>query len=105
MKNLFTVLAVFALTLLAVSTSFAQATASATASATIVAPIGISKTVDMNFGRAAVSASLGTVILATDGGRTKSGGVTLTSGGTFTKGTSTIVMNGKGTAVIQPIAW
>jgi len=57
--------------------AFAQSTASATASATIVTPISITKTVDMNFGNVAVTASGGTVILATDGSRTKTGGVTL----------------------------
>ena len=57
----------------------AQATASATATATIVAPIAISKTVDLNFGNVAVIAS-GTVVLApADGTRTKTGGVTLPS--------------------------
>src|SRR5258707_1566105 len=56
-----------------------QATASATATATIVAPIAISKTVDLNFGNVAVIAA-GTVVLApVDGSRTKTGGVTLPS--------------------------
>lgn len=55
----------------------AQATTSATASATIVTPISILKNVDMNFGNVAVTANAGTVILANDGTRTKSGGVTL----------------------------
>ena len=59
------------------NSSFAQATASATATATIVAPIAITKTVDMNFGNVAVIA-LGTVVLdAQAGTRTKTGGVTL----------------------------
>lgn len=57
--------------------SFAQSTTSATASATIVTPISIAKSVDMNFGNVAVTSSAGTVILATDGSRTKTGGVTL----------------------------
>jgi len=59
--------------------SFGQQTSSATASAsaTIITPISISKTIDMNFGNIAVGASLGTVVLATDGSRTKTGGVTL----------------------------
>ena len=60
-------------------TSFGQASATADASATIVTPISIMKTTDMNFGKVAVSASLGgTVLLApADGSRTPSGGVTL----------------------------
>src|SRR5258706_10104127 len=45
------------------SNTFAQATASATATATIVAPIAISKSVDMNFGNVAVIAA-GTVVLS-----------------------------------------
>jgi hypothetical protein len=76
-KIIFHVVAVTIFSLLTVSTSFAQATASATASATIVAPIGITKTVDMNFGNVAVSSSSGTVVLATDGSRSATGGVTL----------------------------
>jgi hypothetical protein len=57
--------------------TFAQVSATATATATIVAPIAITKTTDMNFGNVAVNASAGTVILAPDGTRTTSGGVTL----------------------------
>jgi hypothetical protein len=55
----------------------AQVTASASSTATIVTPIAISKTVDMNFGNVAVSATAGTVVLAPAGTRTKTGGVTL----------------------------
>lgn len=48
--------------------SYAQATATANSSAIIVTPIAISKTVDMNFGNVAVSASTaGTVVLAPAG--------------------------------------
>jgi len=60
--------------------SYAQQTASATAaaSATIITPIAISKTADMNFGNIAVSASSGgTVILAPAGTRTTTGNVSL----------------------------
>ena len=59
---------------------FAQATATASATAIIIAPITLTKTVDMNFGNIAVAASTGgTVILSTSGSRTTggSGGVTL----------------------------
>ena len=56
--------------------SFAQS-ATATASATIVAPIAITKTVDMNFGNVAVAAVAGTVTLDPAGTRTAGGGVTL----------------------------
>lgn len=57
---------------------FAQASGTATATATIIAPIAITKTVDMNFGTAAVqTATGGTVVLPPTGARTVTGGVTL----------------------------
>ena len=59
------------------ATSFAQVSATATATSTIVTPIAISKTVDMNFGNVAVSSSAGTVVLAAEGTRSATGGVTL----------------------------
>ena len=55
----------------------AQVTATATAAGTIVAPIAIAKNIDMNFGNVAVNAVAGTVVLATDDSRSKTGGVTL----------------------------
>ena len=58
--------------------SFAQVSATATTSATVITPIAISKTVDMNFGNIAVSPTVaGTVVLIPAGTRTKTGGVTL----------------------------
>ena len=57
--------------------SFAQVTKSATASATIVAPIALSKTVDMNFGNVASSAAAGTVVLTPAGSRSATLGATL----------------------------
>lgn len=57
--------------------AFAQVTATASTTATIIAPIAISKTLDMNFGNVAISAASGTVALATDGTRTPLGGATL----------------------------
>jgi hypothetical protein len=57
--------------------AFAQVSASASTTATIVAPITIGKTVDMNFGNVLVDATAGTVILATDNSRTRTGGATL----------------------------
>jgi len=74
--------------------SFAQATATAAASATIITPITIAKTVDMNFGNVAVSATLaGTAVLAPAGIRTTggAGGVTLPATvGTVTAATFTV---------------
>ena len=55
--------------------TFAQATATATA--TIVTPIAIANTVDMNFGNVAAGAALGTVVLTPAGARSVTGGVTL----------------------------
>ena len=55
----------------------AQVTATATGSATVITPIAISKTTDMNFGNLAVSTAPGTIVLAPAGTRAKSGGVTL----------------------------
>ena len=53
----------------------AQTTATASANASIVAPITMSKTVDMNFGNAAVSVSTGgSVTLAPTSARTTTGG-------------------------------
>lgn len=63
---------------LAISAStFAQANATANASATIVGPIAIANTADMNFGNVAVNATPGTVQLDPDNTRTPGGGVTL----------------------------
>src|SRR5580698_1501605 len=81
MKNIVKVIAAAVIVLGATSTSsFAQATATASASANIITPITIVKTVDMNFGNVAVSATTaGTAILAPAGTRTTggAGGVTL----------------------------
>lgn len=60
--------------------SFAQSSATATATATLVTPIAISKTVDMNFGTVAASATSGTVVLGTDNSVSPTGGVTLPGG-------------------------
>ena len=77
MKNLFLVaIAILGFT----AVSFGQSvgvTATATATGTIVTPITITNTQDLNFGNVAVSAVGGTVVLAPAGGRTLTGGVTL----------------------------
>ena len=63
-----------------------DATGSATATATIVTPLAIASTVQMNFGILAVNATVGTVVLTPAGGTTATGGVTLppTNPGTIT---------------------
>lgn len=66
--------------IIAIATSAnAQTTATANATATIVTPIDIAKNVDLDFGNVAVTANAGTVILATDGSRSTTGGTTLPS--------------------------
>ena len=80
MKNITKSLVIAAIAIVSANSSFAQATTSAAASATIITPITIVKTVDMNFGNVAVSASLaGTVLMTPAGVRTAggAGGVTL----------------------------
>ena len=75
MKNITKVLAIAAIAIVSANSSFAQATATAAASATIITPITIVKTVDMNFGNVAVSASLaGTVVMTPAGVRSTGGG-------------------------------
>jgi hypothetical protein len=60
------------------SGAYAQATATSPASATIVSPISILKTIDMDFGNVAVQAAAGgTVVLTPASSRTSTGGVTL----------------------------
>jgi hypothetical protein len=69
----------------------AQVTANAPTSATIVTPIAITKTVDMNFGNVAVSTTSGTVLLTPASTRTPGGGVTLPSTiGTVTAASFTV---------------
>jgi hypothetical protein len=76
--------------------TFAQATASATASATIISPITLTKTADMNFGNVAVIGA-GTVVLLPAGTRTKTGGVTLPVV-TGTVGAASFTVGGEGTS-------
>lgn len=74
----FFVLAVVMLSFTAAT--FAQVSATATVTANIMTPILMSKTTDMNFGNSAVTAALGTVILATNSTRTVTGGSTAVGG-------------------------
>ena len=57
--------------------TFAQVTATASASATIITPIAISKSVDMDFGNIAAGSSAGSVQLTPAGSRSLTGGITL----------------------------
>jgi len=66
-------------------------TATANASATIITPITIAKTVDMNFGNISVNAIAGTVIMDPAGVRSVTGGCTLpTPVGTVTAASFTV---------------
>jgi hypothetical protein len=87
--------------------AMAQESATATATATIVTPISITKTVDMNFGNVAVqSAAGGSVILTPEGTRTTTGAVTLPLlGGTITAASFTVEGQGNYTyAITLPTA-
>jgi hypothetical protein len=84
MKNLMRSFAILTMLLFALNAN-AQ-TASATVSATIIQPITISKTVDMNFGNAIVDATTGTIVLTPAGTRSTTGGVSFL---TATPGTVT----------------
>lgn len=81
MKNIIKSLAIASVVIAGFSIkASAQSTATASASANIIVPISITKTVDMNFGNIAVSATIsGTAILTPAGTRTTggAGGVTL----------------------------
>ena len=77
MKRLFKALFISAAFITISLSSYAQVNATATASATIVTPIAIANATDMDFGNVAVSASLGTVVIAPAGARSVTGGVTL----------------------------
>jgi hypothetical protein len=85
-------------------TAFAQATATASASANVIAPISMTKTVDLNFGNIAVSVSAGgTVVLVPSGTRSAggAGGVTLpVTSGTVAPATFTISGNASYTYAI-----
>jgi Domain of unknown function (DUF4402) len=72
-KSISFAILMFALT----AATFAQVSATATASATIVGPIGITNTANMNFGNVAVSTVAGTVVLTPAGVRSTTGGCTL----------------------------
>ena len=74
MKNLLTLFAAFVLVAGLSSTVNAQVTGTATGSATVITPISILKTADMNFGNLAVSPTIsGTVTLTPAGTRTTDG--------------------------------
>ena len=87
--------------------TFAQASATATAAATIVGPIAISNTANMDFGNVAVSATVpGTVLMDPDGTRTPGGGCTLPATAGTVSGAAFLVtgVTGYGFAITLPAA-
>jgi hypothetical protein len=94
MKQLMKILTLMTVALLFTYSAFGQASVSAatTASATIVTPLTITKTSDMNFGNLAVNATSGTLGLtaAATPTRTPAGGVSLMGGGTVAAATFTV---------------
>ena len=100
MKNFIALFAAVVLVAGLSTTVNAQVTGTATGSATVITPISITKTADMNFGNIAVGSTLGNVVLAPDGTRSKLGGVTLPAvTGTVTAAQFTV--NGLGTSTFS----
>jgi hypothetical protein len=64
------------------------ASATATASANIIQPLEIAKTADLAFGNIASGTADGTVVIAVDGSRTSTGGVTLIEAGNVSNAAS-----------------
>ncbi len=73
-------LAVMALAIAGAGSAMAANNATATATTTVITPIAIAKATDLAFGTISVGATGGTVTVATDGARTKTGDVVLASG-------------------------
>ena len=89
MKKMIKLFALAIVMLSFAASTFAQATATATA--TIVAPLAINKTADMNFGNIAPGAAAGTVLLSPAGARTPTGVTFLPSNpGTVTAASFTV---------------
>lgn len=76
--------------------AFAQQTATATSnvSAIIVAPLTLTKSIDLNFGNISVSGTAGTVVLSPSGGRSVTGGCQLPAGRPGTVTAAAFSING-----------
>jgi Domain of unknown function (DUF4402) len=81
LRNILTFFAAGAVALGA-STSAWAASASATGQAVMVSPLSFFVIDDLDFGRLLAGSTAGTVVMSPSGARTKTGGVTLSSGGT-----------------------
>ena len=76
----------------------AMAQSTATASATILRPITITKTSDMNFGNVVPSSAAGTVVLSPTNSRTPDGGVTIMTTQTGTVAAASFTVEGEAAA-------
>jgi hypothetical protein len=84
MRKINSIIAIIAVSMAVSATAFAQETATATTSSTVVTPISISNTAGLLFGNIAVNNVGGSVVIAPDGTRTQTDGVTLpATTGTF----------------------
>ena len=93
-KLLFIAIAIFGFSTM----SFAQSTATTKSSATVIQPITISNSVELNFGTLAVSSTIpGTVTIEPSSNRTKTGGVTLPAV-TGTVSAAKFTVTGEGTS-------
>lgn len=80
----------------------ADATATAAINATVLTPIAITKTADLNFGSfAADDNTTGTVVIAAAGTRTFTGGASAVSTGTGTVAAASFNVTGEGTATFS----
>ncbi|WP_224958821.1 DUF4402 domain-containing protein [Geomonas subterranea] len=74
------------------------ATAQANTTATVVLPVTITKTVDLNFGRFMSGASGGTVVVSTGGAQSVTGGVTTTAALGSTAAAAAFTISGEPTS-------
>jgi hypothetical protein len=98
MKNINKLIAIAIVILGFSATSFAQSTATASSTATLVVPLSISKTTDMDFGVVASSANAGTIIMSNAGAVSQTGGSSVISG---TTSTAVFHVTGAGTESIS----
>jgi hypothetical protein len=98
MKKITSIIAIVTLSIAFSATVSAQVTANAPTTTTVVAPITITKNVDMKFGNVAVSSTAGTVLMTASATptRTASGGVTLPSTATGTPTAAKFTVTGEG---------
>ncbi len=80
MKNITQIFALAVIVLGFSASTFAQSSATASSSATLVVPLSIAKTTDMDFGVVASSATAGTIVMSNAGAVTQTGGSSVISG-------------------------